>query len=98
MNDIEGLKDRLHNHLKEIRKLHVYNFDKKQGDDEVEEATLEISDAEESENDDDELNRQIAQLKRMLGNTGSMLRGDGDADEIMDELIRSESGILDPKV
>ena len=33
----------------------------------------------------------------MIGNTGAMLRGDGDADDIMNDLIRNESG-LDPKV
>ena len=97
MNDVEGLKDKLHKHLKEIRKLHAYNFGKKQGDGE-DGAELQFSDNEESSSDDDELNRQIAQLKRMIGNTGAMLRGDGDADQIMDELIRSESGNMDPKV
>lgn len=81
LNDVEGLKDKLHKHLKEIRKLHAYNFGKKgKGDGEEEGAELEFSENEESSSDDDELNRQIAQLKRMIGNTGAMLRGDGDAE------------------
>lgn len=59
MNDVEGLKDRLHKHLKEIRKLHVYNFGKR-GKGENEDDELELSGKEESSSNDEELNKHIA--------------------------------------
>jgi len=61
LNDVEALKDRLHKHLKEIRKLHVYNFGKRgKGENEDDGNELQFSDKEESSSDNEELNKRIA--------------------------------------
>ncbi len=78
MNQVEKLKDALHKHLKEIKKLRALRFGKDglQVDDELGE---DVSDY--TSSDEDELNSAILNVKKMISNARAVLRGEGD-DEI----------------
>lgn len=87
LNEVEHLKDRLHKHLKEIRKLNPISQE------EIDDADLSLSDSETSSEDED-LSKQIAAIKIKIGNTGAMLRGDA-VEELLNESI--DLGSDDPK-
>lgn len=77
LNQVETLKDALHKHLKEIKKLRAlrYGKDGAQVDDEL---GNDLSDY--SSSDEDELNSAIANVKKMIQNARAVLRGEGDED------------------
>jgi hypothetical protein len=77
LNQVEKLKDSLHKHLKEIKKLRALRFGKDglQVDDELGD---DVSDY--SSSSDDELNSAILNVKKMIQNARAVLKGEGDED------------------
>lgn len=75
LNQVEHLKDALHKHLKEIKKLRAlrYGKDGAQVDDEL---GNDLSDY--TSSDEDELNSTIANVKKLIENARAVLRGEGD--------------------
>lgn len=75
LRDVEGVKDDLQNHLKEIKRLFRRNRSEAKEDQiELMSDSDESSDAEEDRN----MNRRIANLKKMLGHHTKMLKGEDD--------------------
>lgn len=86
LKDVEGVKDDLHRHLLEIRRLFKdrRGRDKESSSDD-QELIKEKSDEESSDAEDDRaLNRRIAGLKKMLIARTKMLRGEDIGDDLGD--------------
>jgi hypothetical protein len=81
LNQVENLKDALHKHLKDIRKLRALRHGKDTSaplDDDVLEDALSGDDN--TSSSDEELNQNIANVKKLIWNTRAVLRGEGEED------------------
>ena len=89
LNQVETLKDSLHKHLKDIKKLRALRYGK-DGAQVQDELGNEISDYTSSSEDD--LNLQISNVRKLIMNTRAVLRGEGD-EEI--QIFTEDTAMLD---
>lgn len=89
LNQVENLKDNLHKHLKDIKKLRALRYGK-DGGQVQDELGNEISDYTSSSEDD--LNLAIVNVKKLILNTRAVLRGEGE-DEI--QIFTEDTKMLD---
>ena len=84
----------MHKHLKEIKKLRAlrHGKDGAQVDDELVEDADYISGGDSDSSDHDDLNNQIANVKKLIVNTRAVLRGEGD-EEI--QIFTEDTTMLD---
>ena len=83
LGQVENLKDALHKHLKDIKKLRALRFggDGAQVDDELaKNDDNDNQDYYESSSSEDDLNQQIANVKKLIFNTRAVLRGEDQED------------------
>ncbi len=83
LNQVETLKNALQKHLKEINKLNTVNNgrDGKQVDDNFDDGI-----DSDTSSDEEELNRQIAAVKKMIQQASAVLRGE-DEDIMIDDSV-----------
>lgn len=80
LTQVENLKDGLHRHLKEIKKLRSIRYGK-DGSQVHDELGNEISDY--TESSDDDLNQAISNVKRLVMTTRAVLRGEGEDETLI---------------
>jgi hypothetical protein len=89
LNQVENLKDNLHKHLKDIKKLRALRYGK-DGGQVQDELGNDVSDY--SSSSEDDLNLAISNVKKLILNTRAVLRGEGE-DEI--QIFTEDTKMLD---
>ena len=89
VHQVENLKDALQKHLREIKKLRAIRFGK---DGAQVNQDLAASDIDSESSSDDELNNNIARVKKLIDNAKAVLRGEGE-EEI--QIFTNDTSLVD---